>query len=208
MDDVTAHSPATIKRWQRRGFGARLALVGLLATIGLLAAACGGGTKGVAGGGGTTTTVAPSGSSTTTVAPSGSDSSGETSQSQQLQLAHCMRSHGVLNFPDPSPGGGLLNAISAAGINTHSPTYQAALQACKKYNPAGNMTPAQSAAENAKGLEFSQCMRSHGVPNFPDPSTGPAGEQVMDLRGLGIDLSSPTFQAANAACQKIVPGFK
>jgi hypothetical protein len=46
------------------------------------------------------------------------------------------------------------------------------------------------------------------VPNFPDPSTGPVGEQVIDLRRTGIDLSSPTFQAASEACQKIVPGSK
>ena len=44
------------------------------------------------------------------------------------------------------------------------------------------------------------------VPNFPDPSTGPVGEQVIDLRRTGIDLSSPTFKAAREACQKIVPG--
>ncbi|HUC14049.1 MAG TPA: hypothetical protein VMS00_06320 [Acidimicrobiales bacterium] len=130
------------------------------------------------------------------------------SQSQQLQFAHCMRAQGVLNFPDPSPSRGFLSAISASGVNTRSPTFQAALQACKKYTPEGNMTPAQSAAENTKGLQLSQCMRSHGVPNFPDPSTGPVGEQVIDLRRTGIDLSSSTFKAASEACQKIVPGSK
>ena len=51
-------------------------------------------------------------------------------------------------------------------------------------------------------------MRSHGVPNFPDPSTGPVGEQVINLHGLGIDPSSPTFQAANSACEKLYPGAK
>jgi hypothetical protein len=206
MDNDTARSPGTIKRRHRRSFGASL-VVGLVATIGLLAAACGGGPEdpAAAGGGRTTTTVAPT---TTTVASSGSGSPGETSQSQQLQFAECMRSHGVPNFPDPSPGGGSLNAISAAGINTQSPTYQAALQACKKYTPAANVTPAQSAAENAKGLEFSQCMRSHGVPNFPDPITGPTGGQAINMSGTGIDQNSPTYQAANSACQKIVPGSK
>jgi hypothetical protein len=124
------------------------------------------------------------------------------SQSQQLQFAQCVRSHGVLDFPDPSPSRGFLSAISASDINTHSPTFQAALQACKKYNPDGNMAPAQSAAENTKALQFSQCMRSHGVPNFPDPSTGPVGEQVIDLRLAGIDLSSPTFQAASEAARR------
>jgi hypothetical protein len=208
MANDTAHSPGTINCWQGRGFGASFALVGLLATVGLLAAACGGGPKdpGAASGGGTTTTVAPT--TTTTVASSGSNESGETSQSQQLQLAQCMRSLGVPNFPDPSPGGGQLNAISAAGINTQSPTYQAALQACKKYTPAGNITPAQSAAENAKGLEFSQCMRGHGVPNYPDPITGPTGGQAINLGPEGIDPSGPAFQAAQAACQKLFPGSK
>ncbi len=203
-----------------------------LAALALVATACGGGSKnpGVASAGGTTTaTTSASGSSgssgsTTTAQPassvssssgptkpsgsSGSGSSGEASQTQQLQFALCMRSDGVPDFPDPSPSRGLLNAISASGINTRSPTYLAALQACKKYTPAGNMTPAQSATQNTKGLEFSQCMRTHGVPNYPDPSTGPAGEQVIDLRGKGIDPSSPTFQAASEACEKIVPGSK
>jgi hypothetical protein len=118
-----------------------------------------------------------------------------------------MRSHGVTNFPDPSAAG-LLNDLSAAGVNTHSTTYQVALQGCKKFNPSKNIAPAQSAAENAKGLEIFQCMRSHGVTNFPDPSTGPVGEQVINLHGLSIDPSSPAFQAAHAACQKFNPGGK
>jgi hypothetical protein len=202
MDDGTARASAINKLQPRRRFRASLALVGLLATIGLLAAACGGASKnpGAASVGSTTaSTVTSSGSS---------GSSGETSQSQQLQLAQCMRSHGVPNFPDPSPGGGQLNAISAAGINTQSPTYQAAEHACEKYTPGANMTPTQSAAENTKGLEFSQCMRSHGVPNFPDPITGPTGGQAINLRGSGIDQNSPTYQAANQACQSIIPSGK
>jgi len=202
MDDDTAPASAIKYVQPRRGFRTSLVLVTLLATIGLLAAACGGSKDpGVEGGGRTTATVAPSGTS-------GSGSSGEASQSQQLQLARCMRSHGVPNFPDPSPGGGQLNAISASGINTQSPTYQAAERSCEKYTPAANMTPAQSAAENTKGLEFSQCMRSHGVPNFPDPITGPTGGQAINLRGSGIDQNSPTYQAANQACQSIIPSGK
>ena len=49
-------------------------------------------------------------------------------------------------------------------------------------------------------LRLARCMRSHGVPNFPDPTVGPLGEQVIDLRGLGMDMTSPTFQAANRTC--------
>jgi hypothetical protein len=207
MDDDTARAPAINKARHRRGFGPSLALVGLLATMGLLVAACAGDATnpGAASASSTTTstTVASSGSS-------GPVSPGDASQSQQLQFAQCMRSHGVPNFPDPDPGagGGSLNAISAAGINTQSPTYQATLQACKKYNPGANVTPAQGAAQNAKGLEMSQCMRSHGVPNFPDPIAGPTGGQAINLSGTGIDQNSPTYQGAAAACQKLFPGSK
>jgi hypothetical protein len=203
--EYDTHSRATDPGQWQLCLRAGLALVGLV-TIGTLAAACGGGSgdpgaASVAKTTTTTTSVASSGSS-------GSGSTGQTSQSQELQLAQCMRSHGVPNFPDPSTTGNQLQNIANSGVNTHSTTYQAALSSCKKYTPAGNLTPAQSAAANAKGLEFSQCMRSHGVPNFPDPTTGPTGAQAINMTGLGIDLNSPTFQAANAACQKIVPGSK
>jgi hypothetical protein len=207
MDDDPARSAVTVKRRPRPGWAARLALVGLLASVGLLAAACGGGSQDPRAVRVASTTAI----TTTTVAPSDSSRSGspgEASQSEQLQFAQCMRSHGVPNYPDPSPTGGTLNAISAAGINSQSPSFQSAVQACQKYNPAANRTPAESAAENAEGLEISQCMRSHGVPNFPDPRTGPLGEQVINMLGLGIDPSSPTYQAASAACQKLYPGSK
>jgi hypothetical protein len=148
----------------------------------------------------TTTTVAPSRSS-------GAGSPGESSLLEQLQFARCMRSNGVSNFPDPNPDKGELQNIANAGVDTQSPTFKAAFQACEKYTPAGNPT-AQSAADNAKGVEFSQCMRAHGVPNFPDPITGPAGEQAINLGPEHIDPTSPIVQAADQACQKIVPGSK
>jgi hypothetical protein len=115
-----------------------------------------------------------------------------------------MRSHGVPTFPDLSATAGILNGLAHSGVNPGTPAFRSALQVCKKYNAAGGVTPAQSAAETAKLIRFSRCMRSHGVPNYPDPTIGPIGEQVMDLRG--INLSSPTFQAASNACQTIVPG--
>ena len=178
------------------------ALLGLVIS-GALAAACGGGSPGpgVASVGRATTTVAPSGAS-------GPESSGEFIQSEQLRLAQCMRSNGVPAFPDPSANGGQLQNIARAGLDTHSPTYQAALQACRKFTPAGYLTPTQSAADNAKGLELSQCMRSHGVPNFPDPITGPDGAPVINLGPEHIKPNSPTVEAASRACQRLVPGSK
>ena len=53
-----------------------------------------------------------------------------------------------------------------------------------------------------KALKFSECMRSNGIPNFPDPnSTG-----GIDIgASSGIDPQSPQFQAAQKACRKYFP---
>jgi hypothetical protein len=48
-------------------------------------------------------------------------------------------------------------------------------------------------------------MRSHGVPNFPDPQFQ-GGGSLMRLNGSGIDPSSPAFKSAQAACSSIVGG--
>jgi hypothetical protein len=93
--------------------------------------------------------------------------------------------------------------VSAAGIDLQSPPVQAALEACKQYTPSPNLTPAQSAAQAAKEVQFAQCMRSHGVPNWPDSSAGTGtgtGAVHLNLGGAGIDMSSPTVQAAISAC--------
>ena len=58
-------------------------------------------------------------------------------------------------------------------------------------------------ANFARALQFSECMRSHGVPNFPDPTSG-GGIQISS--GSGVDPASPQFRTAQKACQKSFPG--
>ena len=55
-----------------------------------------------------------------------------------------------------------------------------------------------------------RCMRSHGVPNFPDPQfqTGPGGGLGVRIGGPGINPRSPAFQAAQKACGGIFGGLK
>ena len=56
---------------------------------------------------------------------------------------------------------------------------------------AGSTSPQDTAASNSKALQFAQCMRSHGVPNFPDPSapsrpdrpSGPEEPEPRPARG-------------------------
>lgn len=65
--------------------------------------------------------------------------------------------------------------------------------------------PSQNASSRASvGLRFAACMRSHGVPNFPDPSTSGGGFQIKISSGL--NPGSPSFKAAQAACGKLLPG--
>ena len=64
-----------------------------------------------------------------------------------------------------------------------------------------HLNPAQQAQANTDALKFSACMRNHGITNFPDPHGGTGGNSTVDLRGLGIDLNSSQFQAAQQACQ-------
>jgi hypothetical protein len=51
-----------------------------------------------------------------------------------------------------------------------------------------------------QAVAFSQCMRSHGAPNFPDP--GPGGAFPVTP---GSDRSSAAFKAAQAACKSKEP---
>jgi hypothetical protein len=71
-----------------------------------------------------------------------------------------------------------------------------AIAACGSTNSSGK----SASNPSTQLLRFSECMRSHGVPSFPDP-TG----QGIHI-GPGIDPSSPAFKAAQSACGKMLPG--
>ena len=57
-------------------------------------------------------------------------------------------------------------------------------------------------AANQREVAYSQCMRSHGVPNFPDPS-GSGGVPKETAQQLGV--SNSQLQAAQNACQHLLP---
>ena len=61
----------------------------------------------------------------------------------------------------------------------------------------------ESPAVAADFLKFSRCMRSHGVPNFPDPTTG---HGIQFTSSSGLDPASPAFKSARSACKKVLPG--
>jgi hypothetical protein len=74
-----------------------------------------------------------------------------------------------------------------------------ALAACGSSGKS-NTISASSGAGIA--INYAACMRSHGLANFPDPSSG-GGIQLN--ASSGINPASPAFQAAQKACQSDLP---
>jgi hypothetical protein len=71
-------------------------------------------------------------------------------------------------------------------------------------DPGASAKPNANKAQ-AQALAFSQCMRSHGVPKFPDPTiNGNAIGIGIGMNSLGVSQS--VMQAAMQACRKLIPG--
>ena len=75
----------------------------------------------------------------------------------------------------------------------------------------GTAPPSASAPTYAQELALAQCMRSHGVPNFPDPN--PSGGYsltsngaVVGAGGASIDIDGSQAQAAYGDCRHLLPG--
>jgi hypothetical protein len=143
--------------------------------------------------------------------PGGSSNAGGSQTSQLLAFAHCMRSHGVPNFPDPS------SADKFPGwqqLGVSSSQYQAALNACKHLLPNGGSAPSQAELQQQKTalLPFAQCMRTHGVSDWPDPSiyTNTDGDTAVAFIFIGTSLDgsgfdAPQVQAKINTCQHLLP---
>ncbi|HEU5387192.1 MAG TPA: hypothetical protein VFV73_14935 [Streptosporangiaceae bacterium] len=63
----------------------------------------------------------------------------------------------------------------------------------------GGSSPSDSGAADA--VAHSACMRSHGVPNYPDPRNG----QLPKGTAQSFGVSSSQYQAAESACQHLLP---
>lgn len=147
-----------------------------------------------------------SGSAKPSTATTGSAvaSTGSSAYQKALKYASCMRTHGFPNFPDPNSAGKFM-INGANGINPVSSQYQDAHKACEKFLPnGGQVSPGQSQKLTNASLQFAQCMRSHGITNFPDPTSKGSGSPVLISPGSGVDTNSPQYQRAMSACQSIL----
>jgi hypothetical protein len=182
-----------------------------LAALALLVAGCGGGSK--------SPTVANLGSGATSSTSSSSSAAGSGSASstagspgaQAVAYSRCMREHGVANFPEPQISGSgneVKVAMRATPGLTSNPHLQSAQKACSKLLPEGGpggpgSNRQISPQEQSQYLKAAACIRTHGIPNFPDPTFSGGGVHVSKK---GLDLHSPQVRAAEEACQSLIPG--
>lgn len=153
--------------------------------------------------------IAACGSSST---PSTSGSSGGSgTEARLVRYSTCMRDHGVSGFPDPSTTQSGENGFGIDGynfnlpsnMNTQSPAYESANTLCGKQagvGPGSGGGHAIPAAAKEAALKHAECMRAHGVPNYPDPKFSSGGVTQSTSRGSGVNPSSPAFQQAAKAC--------
>jgi hypothetical protein len=176
-----------------------LILTTVAAVAAVLVAGCGRGSgPGVANLGGSTST-----------SPSSSGGNPTQTQIQQAQrdvvrFAGCMHSHGVPSLPDPTVSP---RAFKDA-LNSKSRAFESAYTVCGHLLPPGRPSSqhtARSPRQVDALLAFARCLRSHGYPSFPDPtSSGEVTRQM--LARAGIDLHEPAVVQAADACTSVTHG--
>jgi hypothetical protein len=70
---------------------------------------------------------------------------------------------------------------------------------------SGTLGNSKSSSVYAQGVKYSDCMRSHGVSNFPDPNTAGSGASTQSSPA---DEQSPAYESAQRACADLHPGGK
>jgi hypothetical protein len=176
-----------------RGVLRATVLVALLGCLGLLAAGCGGGSR--------SPSVARVGSNTKSASSHGGSAALTPQQETSIDIAYaaCLNKRGI-QVRAMSTGG--LVWVTRPGLpGPHSPQDAPAERDCKSLLPKGGLPSRPTAAQNARAiaqlLRYAECIRAHGVPNFPDPTS----QGIRISASSGLNLNSPQFLAAEKSCQ-------
>jgi hypothetical protein len=153
-----------------------------------------------AGCGGTPTSGGNDTAATPGTAGSGVNSTA-TTRAKAVKFAECMRANGVSAFPDPDASGALtIDAVAnGSSLDTNSAAFKQAVSACKDLEPSGFTGHQRSAQEQEGALAFAQCIRDHGVKDFPDPAKG---DPLVDTNRIPSAATPGGMSILNAAMQK------
>ena len=129
----------------------------------------------------------------------GSPSAGGSSDYQKdVAFAHCMRTHGVPDFPDPLPQGGFPRTGPGNSLQSGP-----AMTACQRLLPPKPvLSAAQQARVLAHDLGWARCMRAHGFPGISDPAVRPHAGVVITVPA-SFDPFSPRARATAKACKQL-----
>jgi hypothetical protein len=160
----------------------RLWLLAALATVVLIGAGCG--------------SSAPS--ETRVANSTGTASSGAnaklTAPEKAVKFAECMRTNGVPHFPDPDTNGNY-----NFGVDVSKAVFVKAVDACKALEPPGALSAKRTAKQQSASLRFAECVREHGVKDFPDPVNG---EPLIDTTKIPSSNKPGGMTILNAATHK------
>jgi hypothetical protein len=172
-----------------------LVALGLAGLIGLISAGCGSSASSKAGTGSSTGSASNTSSADTPSTGTGTTSSGATTkltaQEKAVKFAECIRAHGVSDFPDPDAK----NQFQY-GVSVSPAVWKQATTACKDLQPPGTLSGKRTPKQQSASLRFAQCVRDHGVKDFPDPVNG---EPVIDTTKIPSSNKPGGMTILNAA---------
>jgi hypothetical protein len=154
-----------------------LAALAMLAMVAVIVAGCG---NGSAGTGSASNSTAASHNSTATP------------REKAVKFAECMRENGYPDFPDPKASG----EFPTFGISVSPAVWTKALGACKELQPPGSFSAHLSPKQLSAARKFAQCIREHGVKDFPDPVNG---EPIVDTTKIPSTDTPGGMDILNAA---------
>jgi hypothetical protein len=118
-----------------------------------------------------------------------------------LAFAHCMQTHGVPDFPEPASSSQSFHVSGRPSGRLTGPLARAS-DACEHLLPRGSMTTGTSSVTQAQldlALRIVQCLRTHGAPDFPDPTVANGSLH------FSVNIRSAQFQAPLDACRSLIP---
>ena len=132
---------------------------------------------------------------------SSGDNPTATTAQQAVRFAECMRSNGVSKFPDPPASGTFTidGIVNGSSLDPSTAAFTQAISACRQLEPAGFMGSKRSARQADAALTFARCIRTNGVPDFPDPANG---QPLVDTNRIPSAATSSGMSILNAAMQK------
>jgi hypothetical protein len=118
-----------------------------------------------------------------------------------VKFAECIRAHGVGDFPDPNGK----NQFEY-GVSVSPAVWNRAVGACKALQPPGTLSSKRSPKQQSTALQFAQCMRDHGVKDFPDPANGEPLIDTTKIPSLGnrSPRTDPVFAPAMDKCRVVL----